>query len=124
MTSTQASQVKLVVFVPPAQADLVRQAMGQAGAGRIGRYTFCSYSSSGIGRFRPEEGAEPRIGTVGRLVAVPEERIEVVCDRNLLQDVIASIKAVHPYEEIVIDVYPLESISSDGIEERTSMRQR
>lgn len=103
-------KVKIVVFVPESHADVVREAMGNAGSGKIGNYTFCSFSSKGIGRFRPEDGAHPTIGEVGKLESVQEERIEVVCDRNLVQDVIVAIKKVHPYEEVALDVYPLEKL--------------
>ena len=75
-----------------------------------GNYSFCSFSSRGVGRFRPEQGANPAIGTVGKLEAVEEERIETICDRAILQDVIAAINKVHPYEEVALDVYPLEDL--------------
>lgn len=108
MNMSQSSSVKLVVFVPVTHADAVRQAMGEAGAGKIGNYTFCSFSSRGIGRFLPNAGANPAIGEVGRLESVDEERIEVVCERSTLHDVIAAMKSAHPYEEVAFDVYPLE----------------
>lgn len=102
--------VKVVVFVPESHADVVREAIGRAGAGKIRNYTHCSFSSKGIGRFKPGEGAHPTIGEVGELGSVQEERIEVVCNRNLLKNVIAAIKKVHPYEEVALDIYPLEEI--------------
>lgn len=102
------SRVKLVVFVPKSHSDVVREALGTVGAGRIGKYVFCSFSSDGYGRFRPETGAQPSIGRVGNLETVPEERIEVVCERALVANAIGAIKKVHPYEEVAYDVYPLE----------------
>ncbi|MFA6909142.1 MAG: YqfO family protein [Patescibacteria group bacterium] len=105
-----SDNVKLVVFVPESHADAVRDALGSAGAGKVGNYTFCSFSLHGTGRFKPEAGAHPTIGEVGKLTSVPEERIEVVCDRKLLKEVISAIKKVHPYEEVVLDVYPLEEL--------------
>lgn len=99
--------VKLVVFVPEENADEVRDALGRAGAGKIGNYSFASFSIKGIGRFKPNEGANPHKGTVGKLEAVNEERIEVACEKNQVQDIIKAIKAVHPYEEVVIDIYPM-----------------
>ena len=107
---TESKNVKIVVFVPESHADSVRKAMGEAGAGRIGNYTFCSFSTRGAGRFKPEEGAHPTIGEVGKLESVQEEQIEVVCDRNFLKDVIMTIKKVHPYDEVALDVYPLEEL--------------
>lgn len=88
--------VKLVVFVPETHTDVVRDAMGKAGAGKIGNYTHCTFSTKGFGRFKPEEGANPHIGQVGKLEEVLEERIETVVEREKLQDVIKAIKEVHP----------------------------
>lgn len=102
--------VKLVVFVPEENADAVRQALGEAGAGRIGEYTFCSYSIKGVGRFKPGEGANPHIGTAGKLEEVNEERIEVACEKDQAPDIIKVIKEVHPYEEVVMDIYPILSL--------------
>lgn len=100
---------KLVVTVPLSHADIVRDAIGKAGAGKVGNYEFCSFSSKGTGRFRPLDGAHPAIGEIGTLEMVEEERIEVTCANELVGSVIAAIKKVHPYEEPVIDVYPMAS---------------
>jgi hypothetical protein len=102
--------LKLVVTVPLSHADIVRDAMGNVGAGKLGNYSHCSFSTRGIGRFKPEAGATPHIGEVEKLEAVEEERIEVTVQQSKLQEVIAAIKVVHPYEEIAIDVYTLENI--------------
>jgi|SRR3990167_1513760 len=108
--SQSSIYVKIVVFVPETHADAVREAIGKAGAGKIGNYTHCSFSSQGIGRFKPEEGAHPAVGKIGKLESVREERIEAVCERKILQDVITAIKKAHPYEEVALDIYPLEEI--------------
>ena len=100
-------RVKIVVFAPLEAADAVRAALAEAGAGRIGNYDCCSFSSRGIGRFRPLEGADPHIGQHGKVEEVEEERIEVVCDRDLLEGVLARLRAAHPYEEPAYDVYGL-----------------
>jgi hypothetical protein len=102
--------VKIVVFVPEENADDVRQALGKAGAGKIGNYTFCSYSIKGVGRFKPNTEANPHIGEPGKLEAVSEERIEVACEKYQVKDIIEVIKKVHPYEEVVIDIYPMLSL--------------
>jgi len=103
----QEELVKLVVFVPESHADTVRDAMGKAGAGKIGDYKFCSFSVKGIGRFIPLEGANPSIGKIGRMEEVIEERIETVCFKKDLEKIIKAVKKVHPYEEVAFDVYPL-----------------
>jgi hypothetical protein len=101
------TRVKIVTFVPPENADELRMALGEAGAGIIGEYSFCSYSSIGEGRFLPSNSAQPHVGEAGRYEIVKEERIEVVCDRTHAKEVIAALRAVHPYEEVAFDVYPL-----------------
>ena len=99
--------VKIVVFVPETHADIVRQAMGEAGAGTVGDYKFCSFSVKGVGRFIPLENAHPAIGQIGKLEEVKEEKIETVCFKDELDKIIRAIKKVHPYEEVALDVYPL-----------------
>jgi hypothetical protein len=101
---------KIVVFVPEADGERVRAAIGEAGAGRIGNYDHCSFTTKVIGRFRPMAGAMPAIGAVGRFEAVAEERIETLCAEDRLKDVLAAIRRAHPYEEPAIDIYPLAAI--------------
>lgn len=105
-----SENVKIVVFVPETQAEIVRQAMSQAGAGKIGNYSFCSFSSKGTGRFLPNAGANPAIGEIGQLEEVIEERIEMICSKAMINDVIEAMKKVHPYEEVAFDIYPLETL--------------
>lgn len=106
----KTKRVKIVVFVPVKDAEKVRQAMGSSGAGKMGKYSFCSFSVRGVGRFKPEKGARPAVGKVGKLEKVLEERIEVICERKRMKAVLAAIKKAHPYEEPAIDVYSLEEI--------------
>jgi len=98
---------KVVVFVPVENADALRQVIGDSGGGKIGNYSDCSFSSRGIGRFKPREGAHPAIGEIGKLEEVEEERVEFVCVEEKLEAVLAAIRKVHPYEEPAIDVWKL-----------------
>lgn len=109
MNPVASKNVKIVVFVPETHTDVVREVMGKAGAGKIGNYTHCSFSSKGIGRFKPEKGTNPHIGEIGKFEEVVEERIETICPREKLEGVITAIKKVHPYDEVALDVYPLEN---------------
>jgi len=102
--------VRIVITVPETHADVLRKAMGQAGAGKIGDYSYCSYSVKGIGRFMPNKGSSPFIGKEDILQEVIEERIETVCNQSVLEHVLEEIKKAHPYEEIVIDIYPVYEI--------------
>lgn len=101
--------VKLVVFVPKEQADAVSEAMHSAGAGHIGNYSHCSFRVDGEGRFRPGEGSQPFIGTIGDDARVDEVRIETVLPRRLSSKVIDKLCRAHPYEEVAFDVYPLHN---------------
>lgn len=104
--------VKIVVFVPESHAVIVREALATAGAGRIGAYSACTFSTKGVGRFKPEAGANPTIGAVGKYEEVLEEKIETVCPPELVRSVVAAIKKVHPYEEVALDVFAIEDYQS------------
>lgn len=104
---------KLVVFVPVKDADAVRKALAESGAGQIGEYKDCSFSSRGIGRFTPVGMASPTIGTVGKPEEVEEERIEVLVPKEICRKVIDAMIAAHPYEEVAYDVYPI--VNTDEI---------
>lgn len=103
----QDQVVKIVIFVPETDADQVRKAIGDAGAGLVGDYSHTSFSTKGVGRFIPLRGAHPAIGKIGELTEVIEERIETACFKKDLEKIIKAIKKVHPYEQIALDVYPL-----------------
>jgi dinuclear metal center YbgI/SA1388 family protein len=98
---------KLVVFVPAEKADHVRDAIAAAGAGTIGDYDQCTFTTTGEGRFRPLEGADPAIGSVGDVEVVDEARIESVSPRNRRTAVVRAMLAAHPYEEPAYDVLEL-----------------
>lgn len=100
-------RVKIVTFVPLDSADAVREALGKAGAGQIGEYSYCSYTVTGKGRFIPSDNANPHIGSAGVAEVVEEERIEVECDRSKAKEVIEAMKTAHPYEEVAFDIYSL-----------------
>lgn len=99
--------VKFVVTVPISHIEIVREALGKAGAGKIGNYDFCSFSVSGIGRFKGNEQSNPSVGEVGSYESVAEERVEVTVPFEIINEVITAVKSVHPYEEVAYDVYPL-----------------
>jgi hypothetical protein len=102
--------VTIVITVPETHAAVVRDAMGRAGAGKVGDYSYCSYSVKGISRFMPNKDSKPYLGNEDVLEEVVEERIETVCNRTILDHVLEEIKKAHPYEETVIDIYPVYEI--------------
>jgi len=100
---------KLAVFVPPEHVDAVRAAMAEAGAGRIGEYSHCSFSIPGSGTFLGSDAAAPAVGQKGRLESVSEIRLEMIVPQWRLNAVIRAMTATHPYEAVAYDVYPLEN---------------
>jgi dinuclear metal center YbgI/SA1388 family protein len=106
--------VKVVVFVPEKETERVRAAMAAAGAGAIGAYHECSFTTGGTGTFRPEPGAHPLIGAPGGFSAVAENRLELIAPRTVISQVLQAIGETHPYEEPAVDVYPLSNPSRHG----------
>ena len=108
VVSPGGSLRKLVVFAPVEHAEAVAEALAGAGAGRIGDYTRCTFRSPGTGTFLPGEGSDPYLGERGRLERVDELRLETVVPAHLARDAVAAASAAHPYEEVALDVYPIE----------------
>ena len=100
---------KLIVFVPPDALDAVRDALFAAGAGRIGDYERCSWYTEGTGTFLGGVGTDPAIGEPGREERVTEVRLETVFPAERQDEVIATLRWAHPYEEPAFDVYELLS---------------
>jgi dinuclear metal center YbgI/SA1388 family protein len=98
---------KLVVFVPEPDTERVIDALATAGAGKIGAYQRCAWTSSGTGTFRPGPGADPTVGSVGSVEHVAETRVEMVVPRRSRSTVLEALVATHPYEEPAYDVYQL-----------------
>ena len=98
---------KLVVVVPAEALDRVRDALFDAGAGRIGGYERCSWYTDGTGTFRGGEGTQPAIGEAGREERVPELRLETVFCAEHREQVVEALRRAHPYEQPAFDVYEL-----------------
>lgn len=103
---------KLVTFVPTAQAEQVRSALFEAGAGHIGNYSETSYNLSGKGTFKANEGADPFVGAKGERHTEPEERIETIFEAVHERAVVAALLQAHPYEEVAYDIYPITNTLS------------
>ena len=100
-------KVKIIVTVPVANINEVRNAICSEGAGVIGNYTYCTTSTKCIGTFIPSENANPYIVEQNKLEIVEEEKLELVCDIKIVKRVLKRLREVHPYEEPGIDIIPL-----------------
>ncbi|HEX2394109.1 MAG TPA: Nif3-like dinuclear metal center hexameric protein [Bacteroidales bacterium] len=100
---------KLVTFVPRSHADSVRKALFDAGAGHIGNYDSCSFSSEGKGTFRAGEDSSPYVGEIGELHVEDELRIETIFPFHLKPRIVRALLEAHPYEEVAYDIVPVEN---------------
>jgi dinuclear metal center YbgI/SA1388 family protein len=101
--------LKLVVYVPEDQIEQVREAVFDAGAGFIGNYDKCSFSSRGNGSFRAGDNANPFAGKKGKIHFEKEIRFETVILSHMKDKIIKAMIKAHPYEEVAYDLYAIEN---------------
>lgn len=100
---------KLVTFCPDADAEKVRKAIFEAGAGWIGNYSECSYNTEGVGTFKAGVGTNPHVGDIGKRHHESEIRIETIYPANIERKLLAALVEAHPYEEVSFDLYPVSN---------------
>ena len=100
--------VKLEIYVPESHAEAVRQAVCEAGAGRLGRYDHCCWQTSGRGCFRPLAGSKPFLGETGKRETAAEVRLEMICSEDRIAAAVAALRKAHPYETPAFHYYPVE----------------
>jgi len=101
---------KICVYVPEKSVETVKQALFDAGAGRIGNYDSCCWQTEGTGQFRPLAGSNPAIGSQGEVEFVREVKVELVCEDELVAEAVRALRESHPYEEPAFDVWQLTGI--------------
>lgn len=99
----------LIVYVPANDAETVKNALFDAGAGRYEHYDRCCWQTEGHGQFRPLEGSNPAIGVQGKVETVAEIKIETICIPDTIQKVLKALKRAHPYEEPAYGVIELKT---------------
>lgn len=100
---------KLYTFVPTADADKVRKAIFDAGAGHIGNYEECSFNVDGFGTFKGGMNTNPHAGTPGELHRENEIKIEVIFPAWLESRILKNLLSAHPYEEVAYDIISLDN---------------
>jgi len=95
----------LVVYIPEGHVHHVKQALFQAGAGKLGSYGECSWEVKGWGQFRPLEGSDPYLGESGMLNRVSEYRVEITAAESSIVQVLEALMKEHPYETPAYHVY-------------------
>jgi hypothetical protein len=97
-------------YVPETHLEIVKDALFQAGAGKIGHYDHCCWQTKGTGQFRPLDSSSPHIGKKNKLHQEEEYRVEIACADDLIQQVLQSLVDVHPYEEPAYEAYSILTI--------------
>jgi len=100
---------KICFFVPFEHTEKVKDALFDAGAGKIGLYENCSWQTAGSGQFKALSGSQPFLGKQGSLEIVDEYKVELICDSEHIDAAIKALKTSHPYEEPAYEVYKLEN---------------
>lgn len=101
---------KLCFFVPESHLEQVKTALFHAGAGKIGQYDCCSWQVKGEGQFRALSGSQPFLGKHGEIEKVDEYKVEMVCEPELIESAVSTLKQAHPYETPAYEVYKLEQM--------------
>ena len=114
LSPLEKSLLKLVTYIPEAHLDKVKNALFEAGAGVIGNYDNCGFSTMGTGSFRGNNSARPFVGERGKVHFENEVRFETVLHSHLRDNVIKALLSAHPYEEVAYDIYVLENKNTEA----------
>ncbi|MGX1930766.1 Nif3-like dinuclear metal center hexameric protein [Flagellimonas sp. 2504JD4-2] len=104
---------KLVTYAPVEAGEQVRSALFQAGAGEVGHYSNCSFSTEGVGSFKPGDGANPTLGEVGQVHLEKEVQIHMIFSFEKTSSVLKALFESHPYEEVAYEILTLDNTNMD-----------
>lgn len=97
-----------IFYVPESHLEIVKQAVFAAGAGRYKNYDQCCWQTKGQGQFRPLSGSNPHVGSVDQVETITEYKVELICEAQYLETVIAAVRKSHPYEEPAFQYWPIK----------------
>ena len=100
---------KLVTYAPTAEAEALCSKLFEAGAGTIGNYDNCSFSSEGIGTFRASDNANPSVGEIGKVHQEKETQIQVTYPKHSEAKILKALFNNHSYEEVAYEITTLEN---------------
>lgn len=97
-------------YVPVSNVLAVKNAMFDAGAGKFDNYQHCAWQTLGIGQFKPVADANPAIGEINKLETIEEYKVEMLCAKENIKQVVDAMKSTHPYEQVAYSVIKMENI--------------
>ncbi len=101
---------QIYFYVPEKDKEKVKQAMFEAGGGEIGTYSHCSFEFKGEGQYLPNQGSNPTYGNVDSLNFIEEYKVEMVCEKDKVREVLKAMKESHPYEEPAYGIFEILKI--------------
>lgn len=99
----------LYFHVPETHLEVVKKAVFSAGAGSVDNYIHCAWETLGEGQFMPIQGSQAFIGEINKLEKVPEYKVETICTKERIKEVVAALKNAHPYESPSYQVMRIET---------------
>ena len=96
---------RISFYVPITDAESVKEALFNAGAGAWDTYDRVCWQCLGEGQFRPLKGSDPSLGSQNQLEKVKEYKVEMLCHSDKIKAAIAAFKKAHPYEQPAYEVY-------------------
>ena len=108
--------VKIEVFIPAEYVEMLRDRLHEVGVGRIGNYDHCVSVSVVTGYWRPLAGTNPYAGKIGEISKGEERKVEVSCREESVEEALAAIRAIHPYDKPLINIVKLLNHKYEGLE--------
>ena len=110
LSSLKPIEIAFEISLPPKeQTEELKDALFSAGAGSLGDYEKCSFTSVGEGTFKATEGATPFVGKINELHTENEERIEVIYPKNKERAILNAMQKAHPYQEVAHQIYVIDN---------------
>jgi len=100
----------LIVYIPSTHLESVKNAMLEAGAGKLGGYDYCCWQTKGLGQFRAGKENKPFVGEIGEIHKEEEWKVEFVVEEKYAKAVIKAMKDSHPYEVVAYSLIKTEDI--------------
>lgn len=100
---------KLVTYTIPENFNTLRNALFDAGAGSIGNYENCSFSSNGLGTYQGNADSKPAVGNPGEFMEEAEIKLEVTFEKHLEGAILKALFRNHVYEEVAYEIYSLQN---------------
>ncbi len=101
---------KLITYTTLENCEKLKNSLFEVGAGKIGNYDNCSFSSTGNSTFCGNENSNPVVGNRFELVKNEEIKIEVIFEKHLQNQILKALFSNHIYEEVAYEIYNLENL--------------